>query len=74
MSDDEFKSDLRLIVDLEDEIDRVHDGMREQQWVKDRIDNLTYLYRHLEEVWWPIVPGRGTHIEGECCGDNQASD
>ena len=44
MSHDEFLKDIRLIVDLEDEVNRVHEGMREQQWAKDRIDNLRFLY------------------------------
>lgn len=74
MHESEFKQDLTLIVDLENEINCVHDGMRDFQWVQDRIKNLRFLYQHLEDVWWPIVPGRGTEIEGECCGDHQASD
>ncbi|MDB5338935.1 MAG: hypothetical protein JWN70_4554 [Planctomycetaceae bacterium] len=70
MSDSEFKADLRLIVDLEDEINRAHPAQRERQWVRDRIVGLEHLYRHLAEVWWPIVPGHGTPVEGECCGDD----
>lgn len=70
MLEEEFKKDLRLIVDLEDEVNRVHDGMRDRDWVKDRIKNLRFLYQHLEQVWWPIVPGRGTQFEGECNADN----
>lgn len=74
MSESEFKQDLQLIADLEDEIIRVHDGLRGQQWVQDRIENLRHLYRHLAEVWWPIVPGRGTEIEGACNADDQSEE
>ena len=63
MSEEDFTSDLQLIVELEDEINRATDWQREQQWVKDRISNLRYLYQHLEQVWWPISPGRGGPIE-----------
>jgi hypothetical protein len=74
MLEDEFKSDLRLIVDLEDELNRVHPKQTEQQWVIDRVNNLRFLYQHLAKVWWPIVLGRGTEIEGECNADNQSEE
>ncbi len=74
MSESEFKHDLQQIADLEDEINRVHPGQMGQQWVRDRIVGLQHLYRHLAEVWWPIVPGRGTEFEGECCGDDQGEE
>jgi hypothetical protein len=74
MVEDEFRSDLRLIVDLEDELNRVHPHQCEQQWVIDRINNLRFLYQHLERVWWPLVPGRGTQVEGKCNADNQSEE
>lgn len=74
MSHDKFLKDIRLIVDLEDEVNRVHDGMHERDWVKDRITNLRFLYRHLEQVWWPIVPGHGTEFEGGSHADHQSEE
>jgi hypothetical protein len=74
MSQERFKQDLRLIVELEDEVNRATNWQQEQQWCKDRIDQLRFLYRDLERDWWPIVPGRGTAIEGECSADNQSEE
>jgi len=64
----EFQQDLALIVELEDELRLISDGLSEQDWVKDRIENLQFLYQHMQRCWWPIVPGRGTEHESgiEC--------
>lgn len=53
MSEEEFKNDLALIAELEDEVNRATDWQLQQTWCRDRIEQLRLLYQHMEVTWWP---------------------
>lgn len=64
---DRFRDDVATIVELEEEI-RLS-NLRGTK-IADRMRELHYRYQSLLRLW-PIVPGRGTNIEGGMNVDDQ---